>query len=393
MAATFVRAPESTENVPASRRVRDVSKKIGYLDPDIAPLTLILQRMNSASCFNTKFEWIEKDLEPGWTAVNNGAGYADNATSVVVDNGAYVSIGDILNVPRTGEKMLVTNISTNTLTVSRGVGSTAAAALVDNDDIQILGNAYQEGDTSGTEKSHAETYPYNYTQITRTPLAVTGSEMASENYTGSDLDRLRAEKGIVHKMYLEKTALFGERNLDTATNGTTGKPRRYTGGWLYYCGSASNIKDASGILTEPELETWTQDVFAHTSGGDSRLLFCSPLVISVLNQLAAGRIQVVPREKVFGLSLTQWITGHGTLTIIKHRLLEAGPTSGYGYSGEAWAIDPSKMRMRYLRGRNTKLREDIQANDMDGVKDEYLTEAGWEVKNPLVHGRLKGVTG
>src|SRR5437899_8612918 len=150
-----VRNLESTQNVNASRSIRDVSDRIAYLDPDNAPLTVILMRGASRPAMNWKFEWIEKELPARWDAINNGAGYASGATSIVVNNGKFFSVGDVVNVPRTGEKMVVNAVATDlvTLTVQRGVGSTAAAALVDKDDLQIIGNAYTEGSTSGSAKS------------------------------------------------------------------------------------------------------------------------------------------------------------------------------------------------------------------------------------------------
>lgn len=392
MAQTVIRAPESTQNIPSARRVRDVADRIQYLDPDAAPFTLILQKARKKSTTSDKFEWFEKDLPARWDQVNNGAGYASGATSIVVDNGAYFSVGDVVNVPRTAEKMLVTAVASNTLTVSRGVGSTSAAALVDNDDLQIIGNAYSEGSLSGAEKSHIETNPFNYTQIFRTPLGVTGTEMESENYIGPDRPRLRAEKMIEHRIDLERAFLFGERNLDTSTNGTTNNPRRYTGGAFYFLTGATNTQDFGGILTEGEMESWLQNVFAHVGSGSSRLLLASPLWISVLDQLATGRLQLAPGDSVFGLTVKQWVTGHGTLNIVKERLFENG-AGGNGYSGFALALDLDKLSIRPMRNRDTKLRIDIQAPDLDGVKDEYMTEAGLQLSNPLVHGLGKAVTG
>ena len=385
----MIRAAESTENIPSARRVRDVVKDLKYLDPDIAPLIQILQQANSASTSNSKFEWFEKDLPARWDAVNGTTG---TGTSVIVNNSEYFSVGDIVEVPRTHEKIRVRLIdtTTDTLTVVRAVGSTTVAALTAADDLLIIGNAYQEGSGAGSPKSHAETNPYNYTQITRTQMSVTGTEMESENYIGPDRPRLHMEGGIEHKLDLERTALFGERNISTSGYDTTDNPRRFTGGLYYWLGTASNVKDASGILTEPEIENWLQSVFQHTGSSQSRLLLASPLVISVLDQLAAGRIVTTSGESTYGIGVKQWNTGHGTLNIVKDRLLESGVTDGY--QGEALALDLKKIRFRYMRNRNTKLREDIQAPDVDGVLDEYLTEAGWEVANPLLHGRLKGVT-
>ena len=64
------------------------------------------------------------------TAINNGSGYNTTATSMVVDNGGnltddtYIKIGD--------EILLITNISTNTLTVERAKFGTTAASIVDD---------------------------------------------------------------------------------------------------------------------------------------------------------------------------------------------------------------------------------------------------------------------
>ena len=387
---TIVRAAESTENIPAARRVRDVSRRIHYLDPSAAPLTVLSKKARRQSTYNSKFEWIEKDLPARWDAVNNGAGYASGDTSIVVDHAAYFSVGDIVNVPRTGEKLRVTTVTpgTQTLVVVRSAGTTVAAALLDNDDLQIIGNAYAEGSLSGTEKSHIETYPFNYTQIIRTPFAVTGTEAASENYTGPDRPRLRAEKSIEHMIDIERTILFGERDIDTTS---TDNPRRYTGGFLAF--ATSNIKDFGGVMTEAEVEDWCEDLFHYTGGSDTRFIAAAPLPISVLDMLGVARLQLVPRSETLGLSVKQFVTSHGTLMITKHRLLEDGYTSGQGYGGYMLAVDPNKIAYRFLRGRDTKLRMDIQAPDMDGFKDEYLTEVGWEVDNPQVHGVGKSITG
>lgn len=387
---TLMRASESTENIPSSRRVRDVSKRINYLDPSAAPLTVLSKKASSESVYNPKFEWIEKDLPARWDAINNGAGYASGATSLVVDHATYFSVGDLVNVARTAEKMLVTTVTvgTNTLVVTRGVGTTAAAAIVDNDDLQIIGNAYAEGAGAGTEKSHQETYPYNYTQIIRTPFGVTGTETEAENYTGPDKPRLRAEKSIEHMIDIERTILFGERQINTSS---TNAPVRYTGGFLYY--ATSNLKDFGGVTTEAEVEDWCEDLFHYTGGSDTRFLTAAPQPISVFDQLGVARLQLVPRDQTLGLSVKQFVTSHGTLMITKHRLLESGYTTGDGYGAYVLAIDPNKIGYRFMRNRNTKLRMDIQAPDIDGWKDEYLTEVGWVVQNPQVHGVGKNITG
>ncbi len=53
---TYIRGAESTENIPAARRVRDVDKVLHKLDPDIAPLIQILTKARKKVAVNSKFE-------------------------------------------------------------------------------------------------------------------------------------------------------------------------------------------------------------------------------------------------------------------------------------------------------------------------------------------------
>lgn len=128
-----------TANIQTAKLKIDMSEKIALLQPSATPFITFLKRAkgNTEVANNPKFSWLEDNLGARWDAINNVAGYGDAATSLVVDNGAYFSAGDIVKVPRTKEVLLVSSISTNTLTVVRGFGTTAAAALVDNDPLKL----------------------------------------------------------------------------------------------------------------------------------------------------------------------------------------------------------------------------------------------------------------
>ena len=382
-----IRAPESTENIPASRRVRDVSKKIQYLDPSAAPLTVLAKKGSKKAAYNPKYEWIEKDLPNRWDAINGTTG---TGTSWTVDHGEYFSVGDVVLVPRTGERARVTAVdpTTDVLTVVRSVGSTAVAAVANNDDLLIIGNAFGEGTGAAIPKSHPETYPYNYTQIVKTDFGVTGTQDESENYTGKDKPRLRAEKAIEHMIDIERTILYGEKEIDITS---TDNPIRYTGGFFDF--ADYNAKDMGGVMTEAEVEDWLEDLFWYTGGSDTKFVAAAPTPISVLDMLGVARVELRPSDETLGLSIRQYVTSHGTLNFVKHRLLESGYTTGDGYGGYMIAVDPAKITYRFMRNRDTKLRTDVQANDLDGWQDEYLTEFGWQLENPQTHGYAYNITG
>lgn len=387
MIATMISAAESTGNVNTSQHVRDVADRLAELDPEAGPIALITRQLDKRVADNFRAEWPEKELPPRYDQINNGAGYASGVTTWAVDNATYFRIADLVKVPRTGEVVRVTAVGSTTIDIVRGVGSTSAAAVVDNDDLFIIGSAHAEGADVPTEKEMQETWKYNFTQIFRDSFGATRTQQNTRSYLGNNRTRQRREQGVKHKVNIEQGFLFGERNEDVSTPGA---PRRYTGGVLYW--ATSNIKDAGGTLTEGEVWNWCEGLFQPTGTGNTRTLFASPLVCTVIDLLAASRLQTVPRDRTYGIAVKEWVTSHGTLLIIKHRLLVTG-VGGQGYGGMAIALDMPQLAYRYLANSDTKLLPDRQGNGADKWTDEYLSEIGLEFKLPPVHGVLKNVTG
>ncbi len=239
----------------------DVSSELSLLDVNRYPLVALLtnagkdpvngqgQSMKKESCSNHKFEWYEKSYAETSDAVNNGSGYASSDTSIVVDNGDYFNENDIILVPRTGERMQVTAVSSNTLTVTRSIGTTAAAALVDSDPLFIIGNAFGQGSDSATAVYKQKTNVYNYTQVFKTSIDISGTHEAEETYTGKTRAEERKIKGVEHMISIERAFMFGERASGTDSDG---KECYYTGGIIEKI--TTNISDElSSTLTEDEL--------------------------------------------------------------------------------------------------------------------------------------------
>ncbi len=388
--ATHIGAAESTGNVLAGSRVRDVSKQIHQVDPSAAPFTLFFSKADSAVTGNPKHEWQEKGLPERWDVISDGSGVDTTTTTVGVTHGSYFNAGDLVNIPRTGEKMRVVSISTNNLTVVRAFDGdgTTGSAINDSDDIQIIGSVFAEGADVGTPVSYQETQPYNYTQIFRRAFGATRTLQNSNLYSGNSRTRQAMENARDFRILLEQSFLFGERKT---FNDTSNTPIRMTGGILYYC--TSNNQAMGGTMTEAELETFSQAAFLHTGGSDQRFLAASGTAVSVIDQLAAARLQTVPREKNYGVAITRWVTAHGEFNIVKHRLLESNSIAADGFGGYMIAIDPKKIGYRYIADSNIKLLKDRQGNGIDGWTDEYLCEIGWEVRNPEVHAVATGITG
>ncbi|MEG1661225.1 MAG: DUF5309 family protein, partial [Clostridiales bacterium] len=233
---TIISGVRTTANINQKKLVVGLAEKIALLEPDKAPFVTCLKniRRDTRVVYNPKFEWLEDELI-GIRTLVNGAIASPSATTVTVDDGGIFRAYDIVKIPSTGECMLVSEIAANVLTVVRGYGSTAGAAIVDDAEILIVGNAQAENAAVRGIKSTQEMVCYNYTQIFRTPIGLSNTEKASKMYGGRDQDYQRKKAGIEHVRDIANAMYFGQRKEDT----TGSTPRRTMGGVLEFLTTAS----------------------------------------------------------------------------------------------------------------------------------------------------------
>lgn len=354
-----------TGNITAAKRVIDISKKISVLEPDSAPLVQLTKKLEKKVAINPKFNWLEEGSLDRVDAVNYSTGYTSADTSIVVDSGSLFRAGDVVKAVATGEQMRVTAVSTNTLTVQRGWGTTSAGNLADNAVLLIIGSANEEGTTKRAMKTEQEAEKTNYTQIFRTPFGVTDTNANSEMYGGKDLAHIRMTQLIEHQKDIERAFWFGEPKEDTST-GT--HPIRATGGVDYWI--STNASDMGGTMTESEFEAWLRTGFRY--GSKTKFVFASPIWISAVSFWARGKLQMLPKDKTYGIAVTQFISPHGVVNLVNCTLF--GETTAY--AGVAYLLDLEGVKYRHLANRDTKLKTHIEANDADGQEDEYISEVG-----------------
>lgn len=376
-----------TDNVTQSIRKVDMVPTIKELEPSATPLTVLTTKLPSAPTVNPEFSWVEDDLPPRFDAVNNGAGYASGATSVVVDNGAYFAPDELWKVTRTAEIVRVTAVSTNTLTVVRGIGG-GAAAIVDNDELMKLSSASAENALSRQARSDNPTKVTNYTQIVRDSVEASETWRGSETFTSpNDWDRTVSKTMIEHKLKLEQMYLHGKPSEDTSLD-----PLRTSGGAYHFV--QTNRTDMGGTMTESEF-------FNAFSGGfrygnqSAKMGFAARLAVDVVNSFPRGKLEVVQgdNDSTYGLSIMKYRSPHGTLNIVTHNMLE-----GAVYGGHILVLDLSQLRKRPMRSygggtRDTHMNEHIETPGQDGRKDEILTEAGLEFGLEKTHFIMTGITG
>jgi len=364
----------------------DMSKKIALLSPDAAPLTVLLKNLNKERTINFTYRWTEDDLQGDWDKINYTTGYTAGDTSIIVDTGTLFAPRMLIEIVASGEIMMVTAVTTNTLTVTRGYGETAASTIANDADLHILGMANEQGAEKPEMISTKVDELFNYCQIFRTPFGVTNTEKASEFTTEPDWDYQLRKKGIEHIKNIENAMWFGELKL--ATGADKGKQIATTRGLLKFLEAlGTQAKDAGGTLTEAEFDEYVRLGFAY--GSDKKILFASSLVLSAVNFWAKGKLELVPADQAYGISIYKHISAHGILNIVHNRLFSRAASV---YTGYGVMVDMDKVKYRFLQGRDTTLKTNRQANSEDSRVDEYITECGFQIKNPECHYILSGVT-
>lgn len=357
-----------------------------------APLNALLSMTNSESTDDPKYNHFRDEMPDRVVTVNNGAGYNSSATSVVVDasdNEAFIVVGTLLANITTGEIMRATadaNTGTHTLTLERNVGGTSYT-IADNAVLAVIGFADQEGGSAPTAITFDATTDYNYTQIFKTAVNITGTMQNTYLRTGDKENEMVTKALKLHISDIERAFFFGKRHI---ANGSTATPTRYTGGLLT---QVTNVIDAASgfttanAITETEFDrTLIENIFAW--GSKEKIAFVGARVASNLQQIAKARWQPQQVSGTYGVSLTRYSTFAGDLVVHMHPLFRQIP----GMENTAIIIDLPYLKYRYMDGRDTNLVRDVQTPDFDGSKHYYRTECGLELTQSKVHSVIKNWT-
>jgi len=400
---TMVSDPRSFNTVGGATKVAiDVDRsKIYLLEPNRWPLLALMKVVKKRrKAKSYKVEWDEDVLNPRWDQINKVGGYTASDTDLIVDNAGRFKAKDMLYVPRTGERMSITSISSPTLTVVRGWGSSTAAALLNDDDIYIIGNAAEDGATVQAGRTTQVTRNYNYMQEIRSgSFGQTWQTQMWDMF--KDTPQYQKKKKLIEQMVqIEQSLIFGVKYLDT----TTGTHARSTmGGLLEWI--TDNVYEVNGSLSESDLEEeFLEDLFQYDSE-DPRVLFCGKRLISVIDGF--GREKYTPSKVAgeYGINIDKYRTSHGSLMIKKHPLLSeksaSQTSSGYALNNlQKMGFAVSLADITYVTSTHPEFGDSeliydpsVEAKGEHAKKGEYTSFASLQfVKSPK-HGEITGVTG
>lgn len=326
-------------------------------------------------------------------------------TTFVVASTSNLIPGMLMRAQSTGEVVLVNQIlSGTTVSVTRGAGTTAAAAIADNVNFYQIGNAFEESSIRPNALQINPVRITNYTQIFRNTWALSGSAQATQVIAGeSTVAESRQECAAFHAADIEKALFWGQKSTGTRN----GQPFRTMDGLLrivsdlsYYPSSysAANVTTAGGTTNYTQLETALDPVFNQVTdpkAGNQRLLFVGSQARKVINNI--GRLNstyyIQNGATSYGLQFGSFNIARGSFNMVEHPLFN----SNSDWAKMAVAVDLSSFRVAYLGGRKTKKEEFNLAgqqvdNGIDAVGGTLTTEMTCVVKNPPANAVIYDLT-
>jgi len=379
-------------------RPKNFREMILWRDPNgQTPMTALMSKMGSESTDDPEFAWYEEELNPVRVQIS-AASTTGQAGVTVATAGQFTALdlvaGDILLVEALEgvtygfELVEVTTNPTasNSVVLTRGASGTAAftATIASSGWLLKIGSAFEEGDVSPKATTRKPEKQFNYTQIFKTSYNLTNTALETRFRTGDPLKNDKKRKMFDHSEAMEFGFMFGFRNV---TTGAGGMPKRYTGGLYQFLAAEYNA------ATKPTIKIWTttavseNDIldatykmfdYGHTGAGNERIGLCGNGFLNYLNKIvkdsASTRINYDGVVNFFGMELTRVRIPQGTLYLRTHPLMNVHSR----FTNGCFMINPAAIKYRYMKNRDTKFQDNIQANDADQKKGQWIGECGAE---------------
>lgn len=378
-------------------RPKDFREKILWISPNgDAPIFALTGKAGKKTVTDPEFSW--------WCETNNlfrllvNGALTSGDTTVTVDSAdptattmtalygtaTHLKPGDLLLVEKadqvTYDNEIIevdTVVSDTQFTARRGAAGTSAASISDNVYLTLIGSAYAEGTSAPRATSRNPIKFYNYTQIFKDSYELSGTADHTTARTGDSWGNDKKRKAFQHAAAIELAMIFGTR---AETTGDNGKPKRFMGGLRYFIPQAT---PANGGRTTVFGSAVTAATFADAvspafdfdmGGGDTRIGFCgntARVEMGKVIQATTGiRMELGNTIKVYGQAFQEFIMPQGRILLKSHPLFSRHPR----YQSSMFVLDFAAIKYVALQGRDTKTKDDVQAEDEDVRRGFIQTE-------------------
>ena len=367
----------------------DVSDIIGLVSPHETPL---LDHLGDPqrSAMSTVHEWLEDSLLPNTDAVDDQT-ITNPATDTVftVDNGDRFRIGDQIMLEGKEEVMFVTNIASNDLTVIRTYGGSPSSNLVDNDVINIIGNAALEGDDAPSTRFTNRVRKQNYTQIFTSAVEVSGSQLATQSIGLDDeldyqkQERLRELLRDLENCVINGYAASSNPQGDSSTRRTM-RGALATIATNQFQPNQAPIPPGDGlgndILNEAVLNAVLREVWEQSSGTIDTIV-CAGFQKRQINGFISSTQRFIDHESKFSSLVDIYESDFGVCRIIMSRWVPLDMLL---------LLDRSRMDVLPLAGRSFHFKP--LASQGDAETGQVIGEYTLEFRNENAHAFIRNLS-
>ncbi len=386
-AGTITGGQRAFSAIGSARLKPQVIEKLIYTNANTAPVTALIEKLGKKKTVGQPtFYHFETDRLPRVVEVDGNQNDSETSIEVTAGHGKRCVVGTILLNTRTDEMLRVTSISTDTLTVAtRPFAGTTAAAMLDNDELAILGTAAADGATSVASITSEPTQVTNACQIFRRAFEMTGRDISADTFTDDEKVRIMRDAHDAVQMDMEQAYLF---STGIATSDPTA-----TAGFVKW--ATTNVTNMGGVaLDEQSWNTFLKSVLIRNYGSRKNMvLFAGDNVCEALDSFARDVIRYKSDDEMLGIAIGEARSSFGTVKVVRHGLLSdtLGSQAGLGrWGGRAFLINFDYFGKAVYKNRGLNLYSNIETPGTDGKKWEYLGDEGLWMAAEEVHGHLKG---
>ncbi len=316
-----------------------------------------------------KHEWLEDQISGRSIKLLSIEG---NKAAAAAADIAKLKVGTLLVVQNDSALFRVTEIGEEYFMLELAGANGAELDMPAADAVlNIVSSPMAEGSVNGDGEatSHLSNTEYNYMQIFRKDIVLTGTAMAINVYGSIDNQINRQTAFAMSELArdLNRVALFGvRREPSAAIRGEAG------GLYCFATGSDAMNIDADGLALDSFMvNDAAQNILAE--GGEPMQILCSPGQARVLSNEYKRSLQVLrsdERRGAYVATVVNEISGRG-MTIM------ADPDVP---DTDVWVMDTTGLGLASLKGRSIT---DVDATPQgfDGVKRMAIGELTFEFKN------------
>lgn len=336
-----------------------------------------------------KMGWLDFRIDATSSALT--AGVDDTVTTIPVAAGGKFRAGMTVSASTGNEVMLVTAVSGNNLTVTRGFGGTTAAALLSGAVLTIDSVGREENSLAENDGIFQPDPVENFFQTMDTAVEFSRRALATIQFGGTnDLAFQISERIRQLTIQMDRALVRGRRA--TATIG--GKTVTYTGGLRFYLDQAGAINtDGAGALTLDKINVINAEIVSR--GGTANTIAVGIKQARVLSALVSANYS--------SSRLGEWTADEGSLLTLPSDLPLVGNVNRIVVDtnladSELVIFDSSMVSVVPMAANNAEASGawrtvDATQNGQDGQRTRVIGDFAMEVRQSKTHmGRLYGLT-